>query len=316
MKTTSSDTAGDSNIADSRARSVEQQNTGETTGRPSVHGLEGITPRDVAEALVFALIVAFLLKLFFIEMFHIPSRSMNSTLLPGDQIVVNKTAYSFGLPRTIPFTSIELPFRARINYRSVELFDIIIFDFPGERDEAVPLHPQRYVKRVVARPGDTLRIRRDTVYVNDLPLIFPNEAGSIGYGYSPRRRSSQLYPLFQPGNPSNIRPVVVPKEGDIIELDGRNIGKWRTFIEREGNVVDVRNRIVYINGTPAASYIVRDNYYFVMGDNRANSHDSRFWGFVPESNIIGEALMVYWSNGEKPSGDFGIRWDRVGHLIY
>lgn len=274
-----------------------------------------MTPRDVAEALFFALIVAFLLKLFFIEMFHIPSRSMESTLLAGDQIIVNKVAYSFGLPRTLPFTSIELPFKARFTYRSVELFDIIIFDFPGEAGEVEPANPQRYIKRVVARPGDTLNLIHDTVYVNGVQLGFPQEAASTGYGYWQSRRSSQMYTLFR-GNPSNIRSFVVPHQGDVLDIGIANIERWKNFIEREGNAVEVRNRLVYINGTPAANYTVHDDYYFVMGDNRSNSHDSRFWGLVPESNIIGEALTVYWSNGEKPNGDFGIRWNRIGNLIY
>jgi signal peptidase I len=311
----SSDTTGDANLTGKQSMTGKRNSNGVPSGKPSMHGLEGITPRDVAEALVFALLVAFVLKLFFIEMFHIPSRSMEGTLLAGDQIVVNKMAYSFGLPRTIPFTSIELPFNARFSYRNVGLFDVIVFDFPGEQDEAEPSQPQRYVKRVIATPGDTLLLRRDTAYVNGMPLVFPSHSESLGYGYSPRRQSDRLYPLLRPGNASNFGPVVIPEKGMVLHLDRENIGQWRVFIEREGNIVDVRNRIVYINGTPAADYTVRDDYYFVMGDNRSNSHDSRFWGLVPESKIIGQALMVYWSNGKKIDGDFGIRWGRVGSLV-
>lgn len=312
----SSETKSDANLTGKQSKRVNRDTNGVPPGKPSVHGLEGITPRDVAEALVFALLVAFVLKLFFIEMFHIPSRSMEGTLLAGDQIVVNKMAYSFGLPRTIPFTSIELPFNARFAYRTVGLFDVIVFDFPGEQDEAVPLHPQRYVKRVVAIPGDTLQLRRDTAYVNGMPLVFPSHSESIGYRYLPNRQSERLYPVLRPGNASNFGPVVIPNKGMVLHLDRQNIEQWRVFIEREGNSVDVRNRVVYLNGTPAADYTVRDDYYFVMGDNRSNSHDSRFWGFVPESKIIGQALMVYWSNGKKSDGDFGIRWGRVGSLVH
>ena len=314
MKNSSSDTASNSSTARNTQGRKRNASAVDAPARPA-HSLEGMTSRDVAEALFFALVVAFLLKLFFIEMFHIPSRSMENTMLAGDQIIVNKIAYSFGLPRTIPFTSIELPFKARFTYRSVELFDIVIFDFPGEANEAVPANPQRYVKRVVARPGDTLSLRRDTVHVNGVQLVFPPQAASTGYGYAQGRRSSQMYRLFT-GNPSNIRSFVVPHKDEVIDIDIATIGRWQNFIEREGNVVEVRNRLVYINGTPAANYRIQDNYYFVMGDNRSNSHDSRFWGLVPESNIIGEALIVYWSNGEKPNGDFGIRWNRIGNLIY
>lgn len=307
----------------SEAESRDSSNTndistnGDTNTRSenAGHGLRSITTRDILEALAAALLVAFVLKLFFIEMFHIPSRSMEGTLLVGDQIVVNKVAYSFGLPRTIPFTSIELPFRARIDYRDVELFDVIVFDFPGEREEAHPAFIQRYVKRVVATPGDTLRLVRDTVLLNGRALVFPDSGASMGYGRSPRERSAQLYPLLTPGNLSNFGPIILPRKGDTISIDGRSIRRWRVFLEREGNVVDVRNRLVYINGTPAHNYTVHDNYYFVMGDNRANSHDSRFWGLVPESNIIGKALMIYWSRGEKSDSLSGIRWRRMGHIV-
>lgn len=312
----SSEKTSDANLTGKQSTIGSRTPNGTSSGKHSMHGLEGITPRDVAEALVFALLVAFVLKLFFIEMFHIPSRSMEGTLLAGDQIVVNKMAYSFGLPRTIPFTSIELPFTARFSYRNVGLFDVIVFDFPGEQNEAEASHPERYVKRVIATPGDTLQLRRDTTYVNGLPLVFPSHSESIGYGYAPQRQSDRLYPFLRPGNASNFGPVVIPEKGMVLHLDGQNIEQWRVFIEREGNTVSVRNRIVYLNGTPAADYTVRDDYYFVMGDNRSNSHDSRFWGLVPESKIIGQALMVYWSNGKKAGGDFGIRWGRVGALVH
>lgn len=314
MKNLSSDTVRNSDISQVQ-QSKKRLGVSEKTATRALQGLEGMTPRDVVEALLFALVVAFLLKLFFIEMFHIPSRSMESTLLSGDQIIVNKVAYSFGLPRTIPFTSVELPFQARFTYRSVELLDIVIFDFPGEANEALPANPQRYIKRVVARAGDTLSLSHDTVFVNSSALAFPQQAASLGYGYRKSKRSSQMYPLFQ-GNPSNIKPFVVPRKHDVLSIDGESIRRWKNFIEREGNIVQVRNRLVYINGTPAANYTVKEDYYFVMGDNRNNSHDSRFWGLVPESNIIGEALVVYWSNGVKPNGDFGIRWRRLGNLIY
>lgn len=279
------------------------------------HGLRGIGTRDILEALTAALLVAFVLKLFFIEMFHIPSRSMEGTLLVGDQIVVNKVAYSFGLPRTIPFTSIELPFRARIDYGTVQLFDVVVFDFPGEQDESHPTLIERYVKRVVATPGDTLRVVRDTVLLNGHAVVFPDSGASMGYARPLRERSAQLHPLLAPGNLSNFGPLVLPRKGDTIAIDGRSIRRWRVFLEREGNVVDVRNRLVYINGTPAHNYTVHDNYYFVMGDNRANSHDSRFWGLVPESNIIGKAFMIYWSKGEYPDSLSGIRWGRMGRLV-
>lgn len=310
-----SETSKTDNNAGSNTRENPTSNNTTAPSEGAAHGLRSITTRDIVEALAAALFVAFVLKLFFVEMFHISSRSMEHTLLVGDQIVVNKVAYSFGLPRTIPFTSFELPFHARIYYRDVQLFDVVVFDFPGDREESHPALIERYVKRVVATPGDTLRLERDTVKVNGRPLVFPDEGASKGYGKRRRERSSELYPLLTPGNLSNFGSFVIPRKGDTIDIDEHSIRRWRVFLEREGNVVDVRNRLVYINGTPAHNYTVHDNYYFMMGDNRGNSYDSRSWGLVPESNIIGKALLVYWSKGENSDSLVGIRWSRMGEVI-
>ncbi|RMG75734.1 MAG: signal peptidase I, partial [Bacteroidetes bacterium] len=76
----------------------------------------------------------------------------------------------------------------------------------------------------------------------------------------------------------------------------------------EGHSLEQKDGKVYIDGTPAETYTFDMNYYFMMGDNRHNSEDSRFWGFVPENHIVGRPLFVFFSY-EK---DFGIRWGRIG----
>ena len=103
-----------------------------------------------------------------------------------------------------------------------------------------------------------------------------------------------------------------PAAGHEIALDPETLELWRELIRREGHTVAVEYPLVLIDGAPLKSYRVENNYYFMLGDNRENSLDSRFWGFVPEPLIIGKAMMLYWSINE-PSGD--IRWDRIGMVV-
>jgi signal peptidase I len=89
----------------------------------------------------------------------------------------------------------------------------------------------------------------------------------------------------------------VPKRGDIIELTHDNIGCWGNMINREleRKTVSTEGSVITIDGTPVKNYTIRKDYYFMLGDNREDSMDSRYWGFVPSDAIIGKALIVYWS---------------------
>lgn len=121
----------------------------------------------------------------------------------------------------------------------------------------------------------------------------------------------------------------VPSKYQKVELDQSTIERWRKLIEGEGHRVYVRNGIVYIDNNSVSSYTIEHNYYFVEGDNKANSYDSRYWGFVSESAIVGVPLLVYWSvqEGESPvattsvgtSSDkqqSSVRWSRIFHRIH
>ncbi len=154
--------------------------------------------RELIETLIWALILALILRTFVVQAFWIPSGSMIPTLMPGDRVLVAKFWYHFTEPKR---------------------GQIVVFKYP--------LDPTRdFVKRLIALPGDTVEIKNGVVYIDDVPLE---------------------------------EPYV----------------KNRDFFSME--------KITVPNGQ-----------YFVMGDNRPNSQDSRFWGFVPKNYLLGPAFFRYW----------------------
>ncbi|MCC6864746.1 MAG: signal peptidase I [Ignavibacteria bacterium] len=138
---------------------------------------------------------------------------------------------------------------------------------------------------------------------------------------SKHKPDNGIFPKGKPWNRDNYGPLVIPKKGDVVNLSTKNIHEWDTFIKREGHTLDIRGDLFYIDGKAAEKYTVENNYYFMMGDNRHNSLDSRFWGFVSRQAIVGKAWFTYFSwNSEIPFSDFvkllgSIRWDRIGRPI-
>lgn len=117
-------------------------------------------------------------------------------------------------------------------------------------------------------------------------------------------------------NVDNFGPVYIPKKGATITIDSSNISIYRKVIgEYEQNKLEERNGQIMINGQVATTYTFKMNYFFMMGDNRHNSADSRFWGFVPEDHIVGKAVFIWMS--WDTNGEFlgKIRWKRLFHTI-
>lgn len=210
-------------------------------------------------ALVAALVLWFLLRAMVIQAFRIPSSSMESALMTGDFLFVNKAVFG----SEIPFVGMRLP-----AFRTPRRGDLVVFDSP----EVPGLH---VVKRVVGVPGDTLSMAANRLYLNRELLEEPYVVRSS----RDADREAPALMAMQRGQRQDHSRAATPTLRD-----------WGPVI------------------VPADSV-------FVLGDNRDNSYDSRYWGFLGRHRIVGQPLFIYYSY-DGASGSFlppvsAIRWDRI-----
>ena len=277
---------------------------------------------EYGKTIFITLLAAFILKLFVVEAYRIPSTSMENTLKVGDFLLVNKLAYGIRTPHHLPFTAAYLPSFTIPLLHSVRRGDVVVFEYPGSRDEIKPSESVNYIKRCIGLPGDTVQIKSGNVFINGFEISFPPFCKQESHQVSNLfHRSSEMFPEGSTFNDDNYGPIIVPKRGDTLQIDPASFFKWRVFIEREGHTVRSVADKILVDGAIASTYRVQRDYYFVLGDNRNNSMDSRYWGFVTEDRLIGEALFVYWSwNPEVSVSSLSekfstIRWERIGTLI-
>ena len=282
--------------------------------------------------LFFAAIAAFFIITFIIQNTRIPTGSMEDTILVGDFVLVNKFIYGSSSPKYIPFTEIEIPFFRLPSFREPRAKDIVVFEYPGDRDQLQASElGVNYVKRCIGTPGDTLQIIDKVVFVNGKEFWRPVH---IKY-YSGRNDSflkpkpagyadPRIFPKGMKWNEDNYGPLVIPNKGLTIPINIYNIEQWQTIIDREygKKVVDIRDGIVTINNIPVSSYTFKKDYYFMMGDNRDDSADSRYWGLVARDMVVGQAFITLfsWDRNIPFSQLFkligSIRLDRVLKLLH
>ncbi len=282
-------------------------------------------PKEYFDALVWAAVVAFLIKVFLFEAYRIPTGSMENTLLVGDFLLVTKFTYGATTPRNIPFTDIRIPYFRLPGFKDPKPGDVVVFDFPGERDELESKEVLNYIKRCVGVPGDSIKIINKVLYRNGQPFPNPPQSKFIA-PLSPANLSNpRIFPKGSGWNEDNYGPIYIPKKGDKIRIDSTNFEGYKMFLSKEGNTNVILNpdNTLSIDGkaVPGNYYEVKRDYLWMMGDNRNNSLDSRFWGFMPSENVVGEAFIIYWSWDANISfANFfnllgSIRWNRVGSLI-
>jgi len=241
--------------------------------------------RDVSLVFFLTLFFAVGLKSCVVDAFRIPTESMCETLVPGDFLLVNKFVYGARTPSSFlyfPLPSFQLP-----KIHSVQRGNVFIFEFPGEKNEVYAIRHQFLVKRCVGIPRDTVEVKQNALFVNGMK--FPNTKEILT---------------------KDFISAVVPFRGMQIPLSHETLKQWKVFIQRENHSVEEIRGEVFVDGKVSSPYTVKKNYYFALGDNVNNSSDSRSWGFVPEENIVGQAMFIYWSKDSS-----GICWNRIGKLV-
>lgn len=251
--------------------------------------------REYFESLVVTLIMAIFGMTFIVQAVTVPTGSMQNTILVGDYLLVNKFIYAPG-GNTLPF----LP------QREIKRGDIIVFKYPGNK-----LHPRNdssrgivpyqinYVKRVIGMPGDTVEFRNNDVFINGNLLPEHRIIGDADDDQSALATTE-----FEQREPDDTYSVYYSERSMKPVLEGQKA-----------------TRESYEFGIEGKTMKVPEDSFFVMGDSRDRSEDSRFWGFVPRNLIIGQALFVYWScdRGASDGSMLGCitnpRLSRIGKMI-
>lgn len=240
---------------------------------------------ELLRALAICFIAVILVRSFVFELFKIPSSSMVPTLKIGDHIVVSK--FNYGL--TFPFTSWEF-----VSWSAPKRGDVVVFIYP--KDESL-----YYIKRVVGVPGDKISFKGKDLYINGEPV--PKE------------------PIADPAEVAKVMGTDGRSANQLTEEEQQEASEtnklFRENLNGVSHLVRHSDNTAYAFSDGAEAHEVAPDHFYVMGDNRDSSYDSRSWGDVPRKNLRGKAQLIWISLRKVPWNSWNkVRWSRAMTLIH
>jgi len=185
----------------------------------------------------------------------------------------------------------------------------LIDDLDITEARSISNYPGQYEMQLTNAGKAKLKYFKNIKYIE--PKIRPEGALIAGEPLFPEDTENFKFNL------DNYGPILIPNKGMTVSLDSNNIALYKRLINiYENNDILIKKGKVYINGVEVDQYTFKMNYYFMMGDNRHNSADSRYWGFVPEDHIVGKAIFIWMSWNKNGKLLNKIRWDRLFSVIH
>lgn len=304
--------------------------------------------RSVAVVVV-ALLLAVLCRIFVVEMYTVAPQQMEGTLLPGDRVLVEKWHYGVRLPQFhVSVPAVDMLSGKRLWEEIVKRNDVVAYNYPTGEDGPIAHYPT-VVARCIGVPGDIIEVQGDMLYINDEPTeqsLLVTEAYLVpdtllaevesametlwgeslprqsvgkhslfyidrnGYNKLTTQLHSSQLPQFVTLSQDNYRVELPPYGSDAI-VTATNAAFYADIINRyEPCMVELRGDELYCDGDKITSYRFSQPYYWVLCDNRTASTDSRSFGVLPHSHIIGRCGMIVFSIDAQQRGFDSWRIDR------
>ena len=309
----------------------EAKHTADQDTTPGSSGIIGrLWRNEWLKAFVLALLVLLFVHAFVVRWVIVESTSMFATLKPGDLVLIQRWPLWTGLSRG-DIVVFRDPLKDDVSMARRPLLVKRIAGMPGDRVELkhaelmvngrkqpntvhatqaylVRLRDEHFADSLLIHLGLPTRMKQPGRSFMELPLneeladqvvrlTYVISADKLGLARGSKRHIFPFSPRY-PWNGDDYGPVRVPRQGDTLHINVDNLPLYDRLISHyEGHRLGVDKDKLTIDGAPLTDYVVQQDYYFVLGDSRHHSADSRYWGFVPADHLTGRASLLLWGNG-------------------